>query len=129
MSRYRAGSETARRKHMWMPCVISADFDGMTDEEKVRTLRETYWADNLTNSEWPVMLQDVRNAPVRSRLKKKMVGWFMILGRIGALNPELYNQAYAEARALYRKQLGEPWPLCREKDDDVADPVQQGGAE
>jgi hypothetical protein len=40
----------------------------------------------------------------------------MIMGRIAALNPELFQQAAAEAAALYREQIGHQHPLIRETD-------------
>ncbi len=102
--------------------------DSMSDEEQARTLKETYWADNITNAEWPVMLQNVRNASTRSRLKRKVVGWLMTMGRIAALNPELYNQAVREARALYLRQIGSPHPMFSTEVADSVQPDDEVGA-
>jgi hypothetical protein len=99
------------RKTAWMPCIINERYDDMTPEEQVAIFKATWWADNLTNTEWPVMLQNVRNPSARSRLKRKLVGWFMILGRIAALNVDLYNQAVAEAQRLYHEQIGDCHPM------------------
>jgi hypothetical protein len=99
------------RKHYWLPCALGATFDDKTPAEQQAILKATKWADLITNAEWPVMLQDVRNPPVRSRLKRKIVHWLMAMGRIAALNPQLYNQAVAEARALYREQIGKDHPM------------------
>src|SRR4051794_14568861 len=64
------------RKNAYMPCVISADFDAMTPKEQAQILRETRWADNITGAEWPVVLRhDGVKAYVRSKLKRKAVGW------------------------------------------------------
>jgi hypothetical protein len=112
MSRYRtADGSVFERKNFWMPCVIKADIDGKTPAERAAIYKATKWADLLTNAEWPVMLQKARNAPVRSRMKKKIVHWLMILGRIAALNPELFRQAALEAMALYEEQTGREHPL------------------
>jgi hypothetical protein len=112
MAKYRAGDEVARRKHRWLPCAIAAKADEMSDEEFVRALRATWWADNITNAEWPVVLgQEGASKSTKSRLKRKLVGWFMAQGRIAALNPELWHQAYQEAQALYAEQVGEPHPV------------------
>jgi hypothetical protein len=40
----------------------------------------------------------------------------MGMGRIAALNPGLYNQAVAEAKALYREQTGEEHPMFPAED-------------
>ena len=106
-----------KRKNYWLPCVLNAELDNMTEDEQVKILNATRWADLLTNAEWPVMLQDASNPPVKSRLKKKIVHWLMILGRIAALNPELFAQACREAFALYAEQLRQPHPLLIEFDD------------
>jgi hypothetical protein len=127
VTRYEAGNETARRKHTWLPCIINASLDGKSEEEVVRALRETWWSDNVTNAEWPALLgHDGVKAYVRSRLKRKVVGWLMAMGRLAALNPTLYNQAVQEAKRLYAEQLGEPHPMFYP--DDVADSTQQNAA-
>jgi len=92
-----------------MPCVINADFDGMTPEQQARVLRETKWADNIANAEWPVVLrEDGASKHAKARLKKKAVGWLMALSRIIVLNPALAVQVLREADAQYREQLREP---------------------
>jgi hypothetical protein len=108
---YAAERDPSGRKNYWMPCVINDTFGDKTLEEQNAILKATKWADLLTNAEWPVMLQNVRNPPVRSRLKKKIVHWLMIMGRIAALNPELLVQALREADALYLEQTGAPHPF------------------
>ena len=102
----------AERKNLYMPCVISADVDAMTPEEHARVLRETYWADNITNAEWPAVLRhDGVKAYAKSRLKKKAVGWVMALSRIVRLHPALGAQVLREADALYRRQIREEPPI------------------
>jgi hypothetical protein len=111
---YRFGDEFVARKHLWLPCVLSADLDGATDEEKAKLYRATWWADNITNAEWPALLgHEGASKTAKSRLKRKMVGWLMAMGRIAALNPDLYEQAVKEAKALYAEQLGQPHPMFR----------------
>jgi hypothetical protein len=111
-SGYRFGEEIVARKHLWLPCALGDQLDGASDEEKARLYRATWWADNITNAEWPVLLgHEGASKTAKSRLKRKLVGWAMAEGRIAVLNPELYNQAVKEAKRLYQEQLGEPHPL------------------
>jgi hypothetical protein len=49
----------------------------------------------------------------RSKLKKKAIGWFMALGRIALLNPDLHEEIRAGARDLYREQIEEEHPIIR----------------
>jgi hypothetical protein len=112
MGRYRIGDQTFRRKNFYMPCIINARFDDMTDDEKIAVYKSTYWADNITNAEWPVVLGHAEATKSnRSKLKKKMVGWLMALGRIAYLNPGLFEQARREAAELYRKQIENEHPF------------------
>src|ERR1035441_10123241 len=94
-----------------MPCALGPVFDAATPADQLAMMKATKWADNLTNAEWPVMLQDVSNPPVKSRMKKKIVGWIMILTRIMVLNPVLFHEAMVAANDLYTKQTGEQNPL------------------
>ena len=108
----------SERKNDWMPCVINADFDRMTPEEQAQVLRETKWADNITNSEWPALLRRPQaSKPARSKLKRKAIGWLMALSRIVYLNKPLGGEVLRAADDLYRRQLREapaiPWsPLA-----------------
>lgn len=123
MPDYKIGEEKFRRKNLYLPCVIGERFDELTAEEKAAAYRATGWADNITAAEWPVVLgEDAATKTNRSRLKKKMVGWFMAQGRIAALNPELYHQAYEEARKLYLEQIGEPSPILQPVKEDEERP-------
>lgn len=100
------------RKNHYMPCVIGERLDSMSPDDQARVYRETYWADNITNAEWPVVLRhDGVKAYVRSRLKKKAVGWLVALSRIVRLNPKFGAQVLREADALYRKQVQEEPPI------------------
>lgn len=106
------GGHAFHRKNTWLPCIINGRVEEMTEEEYARTMRETWWADNITNAQWPVVLgQQGASKFERSRLKKKMVGWLMALGRIAYLNPGLFDQAMREARDLYARQVEEQHPL------------------
>jgi hypothetical protein len=117
-SGYRIGDQLVNRKHLWLPCVLGDQLEGASDEEKARLYKATWWADNITNAEWPALLgHEGASKTAKSRLKRKTVGWLMAMGRIAALNPGLYNQAAAEARELYQQQLGEPHPMFSRDDD------------
>jgi len=99
-----------------MPCVINADFDSMTPQEQARVFRETYWADNITNAEWPVVLKHDDVRPVnKSRLKKKAAGWLVAFSRIIWLNTDFGAAVMRRADEVYREQVKEappiPWAL------------------
>jgi hypothetical protein len=107
-----------------MPCVIGDRFDSLAADEQARILRETRWADNFTNAEWPVVLRHDGVKPyIRSKLKKKAVGWVMALSRMVLLNRSFAAQVLREADALYRQQIEDeppvPWAL-------LADLIEQG---
>ena len=130
MPGYRIGEEKFRRKNLYLPCVIGERFDDMTQEEQVAAFKATWWADNITAAEWPVVLGEAAATKTnRSRLKKKMVGWFMAMGRIALLNPELYHQAFEEARTLYLSQIGEPNPILEPTKDDPAAEASRPGSD
>ena len=102
------------RKNTWLPCVINADLDGMSPEQQAKVFRETKWADNITNSEWPALLRRLQaSKPARSKLKRKAIGWLMALSRIVYLNGPLGGEVLRAADDLYRRQLREaptiPW--------------------
>ena len=106
MPRYQVGDQTIRRKNFYMPCIIGARVDEMTDEEYAEILKQTYWADNITKSEWPVVLRNGDAKPHnRSRLKKKAAGWLIALQRIALLHPELFEQIADRAQTMYREQV------------------------
>jgi hypothetical protein len=106
MPRYKIGDETFHRKNLYLPCVISARVDEMTDEERVTVMKAAYWADNITNGEWPAVLQhDDFNPSARSRLKKKGAGWLIALARIAYINPKLFAEITVKAEEMYRDQI------------------------
>jgi len=106
MAEYRIGDHTFRRKNFYLPCIISARVDGMSDEERVAVLKAAYWADNITNTEWPLVLRhEGVKAYVRSRFKKKAAGWLMALARVATINPELFAEIAAKAEEMYREQI------------------------
>jgi hypothetical protein len=115
------------RKNLYMPCVINDKFESMTPAEQAKVYRATYWADLITNAEWPVVLghEGVKRY-VKSKLKKKAVGWVMALSRMLTLNPEFGAQVLREADALYREQIEQeppiPWAT-------LADLIEQGWVE
>lgn len=72
MPSYNHGGTTFHRKNLFMPCIINDRFDDLTPEEQAAIYKATYWADNITNREWPVVLNhDDANKVHRSRLKKR----------------------------------------------------------
>jgi hypothetical protein len=117
MARYAFGQEKARRKNTVLPCVIGERFENMTPGEQVRTLRETYWADYITETEWKAILGQLDKTytgVVRSRLKKKVIAWWILLGRIAILDPKLYNDSVQQAIDLYLRQTETPHPIFME---------------
>ncbi len=113
MPLYQVGEEVVRRKNLYMPCVIGPKFDEATPEEKARILRDTWWADLISNSEWKVLLTEDFTPSAKSRLKKKAAGWLIALGRIAVLNPKLYNEVTDEAQRRYEEQIGKPHPVIQ----------------
>ena len=94
-----------------MPCIINDRFDDLTPEEQAALFKATYWADNITEREWPVVLDhDDANKVHRSRLKKKGAGWLMALARIAHLNPELFRAMAEQACTMYVDQVEENFP-------------------
>ena len=109
MARY-----VGNRKNAWLPCIINEEMDDMSEEEIVAVMRSTYWADNITNSEWPALLgHEGASRSARSKLKKKAIGWMMALGRIAYLDPKFYNTIVKEAMDLYAEQIKMPHPMFR----------------
>jgi hypothetical protein len=119
MPRYKVNGsdQTFRRKHTYMPCVLGPAFDAAPPEEQIRLLKETWWADNITGKEWELILGKDCSPVVKSRLKRKMIGWWMALGRIILFAPEVYDQSVTEAKVLYRKQIQIAHPCFRQGDE------------
>lgn len=116
MPNYVIGYKTFRRKNLYIPCVIAKTFDDLSDEEKVKIYKKTWWCDLLTNAEWRTILKN--NPPsykkvVRSRLKKKMAGWFIALGRVSIFDPALYNDAVKLSMKLFEELCQMPHPLFK----------------
>jgi hypothetical protein len=105
--------KTFRRKNLYMPCIIGPRLDDMSDEEIVDVYKATYWADNITNAEWPCVLDHDDCSPsAKSRLKKKAAGWLIALQRIAVINPELFEEIAAKADETYHPQI-EDEPVVR----------------
>ena len=118
MPKYRIGRKTFRRKNLYIPCVIAENFDDLSEEDQVKIFKETWWADNLSDAEWRTILK--QNPPnyervVRSRLKKKIVGWLVVLGRLATFEADLYNDAVKEAKEIYSKLIKREHPLFPER--------------
>jgi hypothetical protein len=74
-------------------------------------LKDTYWCDYVSNSEWPALLGKEDCSPsAKSRLKKKAAGWAIVLGRMAALNPELLAGVLQRARSEYERLTETPYP-------------------
>jgi hypothetical protein len=111
MPEYEFGGQLVRRKNLYMPCAVGPRFDDATPEEHVRILKETYWADFVTNNEWPALLgEDGCSPSARSRLKKKAAGWAIVLGRMAVLNPELLAEVLERACGEYERLTESPYP-------------------
>jgi hypothetical protein len=109
---YDLGGERIRRKNFYMPCAIGPRFDSASPEEQARILKETWWCDLVSGSEWKALMQEPDFSPsAKSRLRRKAVGWLVVLGRIALLNPELYNSIVKDAEDLYRTQIGTDHPI------------------
>jgi hypothetical protein len=55
--------------------VLGDQLEGASDEEKARLYKATWWADNITNAEWPALLgREGASKTAKSRLKRKTVG-------------------------------------------------------
>ena len=117
MPRYKIGDQVVRRKNLYLPCAIAAEVDEMSPEEQASVYRAAFWADNITNAEWPVVLGHENFTPsAKSRLKKKAAGWLMALGRIACLNPDLHREIVKQAEEMYRDQIGEDHPFQWERE-------------
>jgi hypothetical protein len=107
--RWKVGEHEFRRKNTYLPCIISARVEEMDDEEYARVMREAYWADNITNAEWPLVLKhDGVKAYVRSKFKKKAAGWLVALARVAYLNEDLFAEIAVKAEEMYRGQIEQP---------------------
>jgi hypothetical protein len=108
MSKYSIGEHSFDRKNLYLPCAINARLEEMSAEEQAGVYRAAYWADNITEGEWPVVLshEDAKRYH-RSRLKKKAAGWLVAFARIVALRPEFAADIAAAAEEMYREQVGD----------------------
>jgi hypothetical protein len=112
MPEYMVGGQKIRRKNLYMPCILGPRVEKMTEEEIAQTYKATWWADLITNTEWPALLKEEGfNASARSRLKKKAAGWVIALGRIAYLNPDLFAEVLKRAGKEYREQTESEHPF------------------
>jgi len=116
MPKYRIGEHTFRRKNLYIPCLLAEKIEDLPPEKQAEIYKKSWWCDLLTEVEWRTILN--HNPPsykdvVRSRLKKKIIGWFIVLGRIATFDPELHDTAYGEAKKLYEELCGSPHPTLR----------------
>ncbi|MDQ3661261.1 MAG: hypothetical protein M3454_09435 [Actinomycetota bacterium] len=116
MPTYRIGGRDVRRKNLYRPCIMDEEFDKAhaegDDATIARLYKATAWADNITDSEWSVVLREEDAKPYnRSRLKKKAAGWLMALQRIARLHPELFEEIADLAQRTYHEQVKEDPPV------------------
>ena len=112
MPTYDFNGTRVRRKNLYMPCIVGPRFEDANEDEQADILKATYWADSITNAEWPAVLdRDDCSPSAKSRLKKKAAGWLMALQRIGKINPELFEEVAAKADEMYREQIEEEPPV------------------
>lgn len=101
-----AHAALAKRKTQWMPCIIHERFEELSPTEQAAVWKATYWADNVTNPEWPALLgHDDCSPSAKSRLKRKAAGWLMALARMQYLNPEMFAEVAARAEGMYSEQI------------------------
>jgi hypothetical protein len=95
-----------------MPCVIGPRFEKMSEEEQAKVYKATWWADLIAASEWPALLKKDGFSPsARSRLKKKAAGWLIALGRVAAINPDLFAEVLQRATKEYKEQTETEHPF------------------
>jgi hypothetical protein len=100
-----------RRKHWYLPCALGQEFESASEKERARLWKSTYWTDYISASEWAALLSEDSFSPsAKSRLKKKAAGWLIALGRMAALNPELFLAAVEQALRLYAEQTKTEYP-------------------
>ena len=106
--RYTAGGVSAVRKHEYMPCILVAQQEDFTPEEWVALMKRCYYADYFTVAEWKAIVSEGEqpNRPVKSKLKRKVVGWLMALGRLGAIRRKWLAEAYLKAEKEYGELTG-----------------------
>ena len=115
MPLYRIGGKLVRRKNMYLPCVLSDKLGEMTDEEQAEIYKRCKWIDLLTAQQWEIILgksilDDKHKAVVISQMKKRIIGYWLILGRIYTLNGSLFNECLEKADKEYLELIGEPLP-------------------
>ena len=95
-----------RKNRLYLPSIISGRVDDMTKEEQAEVSKAAYWADNITSTEWPAVLNHNDCSPsAESRLTKKAAGWLMALARIAYLHPEMFAEITAKAEQMHREQI------------------------
>jgi hypothetical protein len=106
------GGQQFYRKHTYLPCAIDARWDEMTDEERAEAFKATWWLDSLSDGEWKAILgEDGASKAARSRAKRKLMGWLVVLGHVRIVNPELFDAARREAFKVHREQFEETHPF------------------
>lgn len=111
---YEVGGVRVTRKNTYMPCILGRKVNNgeISPEEHVRLLKRTYWSDYFTETEWQTLLgKNAKSEKVyKSRLKKKVAGWLMLMARYAQLRPEWYQEAVELACSEYKDLTGEPLP-------------------
>lgn len=117
---YSHGKRRATRKHDWLPCVLSREIQSTADPGKAIEIEaRSYFMDYFTDAEWRAI---VGKAPAgdrvnKARIKRKVAGWLMAMGRLALLQPDWYSEAARKACSEYQGLLGEPlrWGILPER--------------
>jgi hypothetical protein len=106
--RYTAGDASAVRKHEYMPCILVARQEDFSPEEWVVLMKRCYYADYFTVAEWRAIVSDgqQQNRSVKSKLKRKVTGWLMAMGRLGAIKRDWLTGAMLKATEEYQELTG-----------------------
>lgn len=112
--RMKEASKSKIRKHNWITCLLDkqTDFDSLSDDELEELLKATKWLDRFTDNEYKYLFDrdSLSNIYiVRSRLKKKVKEWLMVLSTLWSFDNELLQSAIIEAKEEYKEQTARPF--------------------
>lgn len=105
------GKSDKIRKHEWYTCLLSAEFDinSMSPDEIKDLNKRTKWLDKFTNSEYKYLFDkdSLSNIYiVRSRLKRKVRDWLMVISTLWSFDESLLRIAIKEAKEKYEEDTG-----------------------
>jgi hypothetical protein len=109
---WKVGEETFHRKHAYLPCVISERIEQMSEAERADAYRAAWFLDSLSDGEWKAVLgEDGASKAAKSRAKRKLTGWLVVLGHVQTVNPELFEAALTDAFTIHKQQFESAHPL------------------